>query len=129
MLTTLSPSFANCLEILAASTSRNPKGLSRHEMAKPCILHLEENFCKYRIQSNDISLEFSGRRILSVKFNPFKVKDLKVYLILGEVSLYGTMAAVVEITFLPVKEYLNKLYKNKTINPNFPVQLVQSLIF
>ena len=31
-LTTLPPSYADCLEILGASTSWNPNGLSRPEM-------------------------------------------------------------------------------------------------
>jgi len=65
---------------------------------------LEETFSTNRIQPTDVSLKLSGRRIFSVKFNLFKVKDIKGVNPLGKASLYGTMAAGIEITFLPVKE-------------------------
>jgi hypothetical protein len=45
-LTTLPPSSADCVEILAASTSWNPKGLSRPVAGKLC-LYLRGTFVVY----------------------------------------------------------------------------------
>jgi len=58
MLTTLSPAYANCLEILAASISWKAKGLSRPEMAQPCILHMEKLSVKTEFRLSTYRLNY-----------------------------------------------------------------------